>query len=424
MFITILKNEWKMLLRSRVLLLAITLVMLAGVYAIHYGYTEISRQRETIKTIQIDEQNRFKKAADKLPKDTLTSVIARQTAKLVYNAPDDFAGLAIGQRDLHRYYYLLRPTALHLQIYQNEINNPLKLLTGNFDLSFVLVYLFPLLIIALSYNLLSQEQEQGTLALLLTNPISRGQLLIAKLGFRALIISFLGLILVGLALVWQNLPFTEKLFNWLIISVLYFLFWFGIMYWITIWRKNSAVNALSALGFWLFFVVIVPTFLNLYLETAHAIPSRFALTNEIRDKYNKSWDIPKEKTFADFFAQYPHYQTDTIENNFGKWLYANVAMVDKIVSPTAGQFLQKVRIREQLANQLVWLSPATWAQARFNQIAESDLANQLTFLSEVKIYHEKMKHFFYGKIYRNQNFSKVDFAKIPNFENGLMLDNQ
>jgi ABC-2 type transport system permease protein len=416
MWKTIFQNEWKMLIRSRILLGTCGLVMLAGVYAIHYGFTEMNRQKETIRLIQKEEKNRLLQASSKLKNDTLASVVARQINKIAYNAPNEYAGLAIGQRDLHRYYYLIRPNALHLQIYQNEISNPLKLLTGNFDLSFVLVYLFPLLIVALSYNLLSQEQEQGTLVLVLTNPISSAQLVAAKITFRFLVVSLLNIALLSLAVFWQHLPFNGKLYNYLIISLLYILFWFGLLYWLTTWRKSSAVNALSALGFWLLWVVVIPTFLNLYLETAHAIPSRFALTNEIRDKYNISWDIPKEKVFKEFFTTYPQYKTDTVENNFGKWLYANVAMVDRQVSQTAEQFLAKIKTREQLVNRLSWLSPATWAQAQLNQIAESDLAHQHIFLNRVKAYHQQLKAFFYEKIYQNSLFTKSDFAKIPVFE--------
>jgi ABC-2 type transport system permease protein len=392
------------------------LLILVSAYAIHYGNTEIQRQKNTLKTILADEKDRFLKAAENLKKDTVASFTARQANKVVFNAPADYAGLAIGQRDLHRYYYLLRPAALHLQIYQNEITNPLKLLTGNFDLSFVLVYLFPLFIIALTYNLLSQEKELGTLPLVLSNPISQSQLLWAKLIFRFLPVSVAGLGIIFLAFFWQNIPLDARLGQWIGASMLYWLFWFGMTYLITLWQQSSAVNALSLLGTWLLFVVIIPTFLNLYLETTHSIPPRFELTNAIRDKYNHSWDVPKEKVFKEFFANFPQYKSDTVANNMGKWIYANVALVDKNVAENAQIFLEKIRQREQLASQLAMLSPAACLQNQYNHIAQTDLKNQLAFLEAVKSYHEKLKAFFYAKIYKNQNFGKADFAKIPSFE--------
>ena len=51
---------------------------------------------------------------------------------------------------------------------------------GRFDLAFVLIYLYPLLILALTYNLLSAEKEQGTLALALSQPVSLRTLVSAR----------------------------------------------------------------------------------------------------------------------------------------------------------------------------------------------------------------------------------------------------
>jgi ABC-2 type transport system permease protein len=52
---------------------------------------------------------------------------------------------------LFRYYY---------QLFENELPNPVNLLAGNFDLAFVLIYLFPLLLIVFCYGLFSAEREK------------------------------------------------------------------------------------------------------------------------------------------------------------------------------------------------------------------------------------------------------------------------
>ena len=67
-----------------------------------------------------------------------------------------------------------------------ELENPQRLLSGRLDLAFVLIYLYPLLILAISYNLLSAEQEQGTLALLLSQPVSLRTVILAKVAVRVL----------------------------------------------------------------------------------------------------------------------------------------------------------------------------------------------------------------------------------------------
>ncbi|MEJ7658781.1 MAG: hypothetical protein WKG07_03710 [Hymenobacter sp.] len=65
----------------------------------------------------------------------------------------------------------------------------MKLLVGNFDLAFVLVYLLPLFVIALGYGLLAGEQESGVLPLLRVQAASVRRLLLGKLLFGFLLVA-------------------------------------------------------------------------------------------------------------------------------------------------------------------------------------------------------------------------------------------
>ena len=65
--------------------------------------------------------------------------------------------LAIGQRDVNPSIQSVTIRGLEGQKYDSELNNPSNLLLGNLDFSFVLIYLFPLLIIAFTYNIVSEE---------------------------------------------------------------------------------------------------------------------------------------------------------------------------------------------------------------------------------------------------------------------------
>ena len=70
--------------------------------------------------------------------------------------------LAIGQRDVNPSIQSVTIRALEGQKYDSELNNPSNLMLGNIDFSFVLIYLFPLLIIAFTFNVVSEEKESGT----------------------------------------------------------------------------------------------------------------------------------------------------------------------------------------------------------------------------------------------------------------------
>src|SRR3546814_8041051 len=75
-----------------------------------------------------------------------------------------------------------------------------KLLSGQFDLAFVLVYMFPLFIFAISFNMLSVERDQGTLRMLLSQPLKLPHLVLAKTLVRAGFIIGLAVLVPMLAL--------------------------------------------------------------------------------------------------------------------------------------------------------------------------------------------------------------------------------
>ena len=74
--------------------------------------------------------------------------------------PTALATLAVGQSDLLPSYVKMTSDAKETVLATTELENPQRLLTGRFDLAFVLIYLYPLLILALTFNLLSSEKEQ------------------------------------------------------------------------------------------------------------------------------------------------------------------------------------------------------------------------------------------------------------------------
>ena len=103
-------------------------------------------------------------------------------AKIAILPPAPLAPVAVGQRDL-------QPQALRLTTEdhlssqrENEtaMSGPTRLMTGAFDLGFLFVFLFPLVVIALSYELLSGERERGTLACFCPNRSANGRWCLAK----------------------------------------------------------------------------------------------------------------------------------------------------------------------------------------------------------------------------------------------------
>jgi ABC-2 type transport system permease protein len=68
--------------------------------------------------------------------------------KLAAMRPAATGALAIGQSDLYPYYFKISTNSKETFANNDEIENPVHLLAGRFDLAFVIVYLLPLVILA------------------------------------------------------------------------------------------------------------------------------------------------------------------------------------------------------------------------------------------------------------------------------------
>ena len=153
----------------------------------------------------------------------------------------------MGQTDLLPYCYDVSIQTNESSFLQNgEIENPLNLLVGRFDLAFVVVYLLPLLILALSFNVLSGEREQGTLALTLSQPVSARGVVTAKLAFRAILVMglALGVSLFGVAFT-GGFGSPGWVAVWCAAVAAYALFWFTLAAWVNGCGRSSAWNTIS-----------------------------------------------------------------------------------------------------------------------------------------------------------------------------------
>ena len=163
--------ELRLLLRSGRNLLALILLFLLSGAAVWAGIAEIKHQRATIERVEA-EQIRDLAAVEEAnagPEGD-AGYNAYYAFMLTQDPPPRLAFAAIGQRDLQPYVLRVRALGLQAQLYDSETYNPELALSGVFDWAFVLIYLLPLVVIALGHDLVTGERETGRLRLLLSLP--------------------------------------------------------------------------------------------------------------------------------------------------------------------------------------------------------------------------------------------------------------
>lgn len=285
-FLLILKNDWLRLTRGRALKILAGLALLSGLYALIYGQTFVRRQQATIAELKLDEQTRLDSLATWARLDT--SIAGNRTADRKAKWATATSTYEVNVPEGYRF-------------------------AGHFDWAFVVIFLLPLLLIALSYNLLSSESELGTYALLRSQPVTLRQIVLAKLALRLLLVlGFLvGITLLSVPVLSINLAENGGLLTkFLLVSVVYGLFWGTVIFAVVSFQKTSAVNALTLLGCWLVLVLALPTLLQQILTVSQPI-DRTTFENLVRDEYSQ--EQPDSVLMKPYYARRPDYffATDT-----------------------------------------------------------------------------------------------------------------
>lgn len=338
------------------------------------------------------------------------------------NATLPINSLSIGQRDVNPSIQSVTIRGLENQKYDAELNNPNNLLMGNIDFSFVLNHLFPLFIIAFCYTIRSEEIETGTWRIIAVQSKNPFSYIFSLFCIRVIVVLFLLTFLLFVAVTILTIPFDIALLTFYTIAVLYVLFWFSICFYVTSLQKSSSVNALLLLSIWLILMIILPTSINSFVASKYPIPEALELTLKQRKAYHEKWDLNKEETLNKFKAHYPQFKKYPLPEGEFSWLwyYAMQQMGDDEAQSELKNMSEKLQLRNRLSQTLAQFIPSLHTQMKLNEIAKSDFENQFSFLNATTQFHEKMRLYFYPKIFDN---APVENEKWDNFVVETYSDN-
>lgn len=199
---------------------------------------------------------------------------------------------------------------------------------GTLSINFVLIYLFPLLIILIGYNSHTKEIEHQTLSLIKSQGISPIKLILGK-WFAIYIPIFLltTSIFLIIGIVLTNLE-SLTFFSWrnllaLFISyLLYYLSITTITLLVSIRSKSSGFSLVSSLVFWVLFSFITPKVATNFANTNHPYPSKSEFNARINlDRKNgldghNPWNQSAKKLEQETLLKYDVDSTNQLPFNY------------------------------------------------------------------------------------------------------------
>ena len=402
----------KQLIRSRALIIGLFLLFSLGVLSIHLGKLFIDRQEQIIELTQESQTEHIERHVEYI--DGHIGLLLYYIKFGFANDKSPIAGLSLGQRDMRQAAQLINIRNLEEQKNTSEFLNPFFQLLGNLDLSFVLIYLFPLIIIALCFDLWSQEKESGRWTLLSVQSSNPRGIILSKLLLRACFIVVTLLILLTIAVLHLNIPTDTTLFSFAGLALLYICFWFSLCYWIISLDRSSKQNAIMLLSSWLLLTTVLPALANSAVINIYPIPEAYETTIDSRDGYHTKWDQPKEPTIEKFKQHYPQYQQYTHPEgaSFGWfWYYAMQQMGDDESIEARQAMKAKLHRRNNLTQAIGCFVPSIHAQLGMNSLSKTGMTNYLNYMEALETHHEELRLNFYPKIFEEKPIKSENWSE-------------
>jgi len=432
-----LRREWR-LLRADKLLGALTLLFCAlALYATFNGRSLRTQQKATItsvrgeESLRLDSLNRVMTQLERGDSvqvspgsDPRSPAVAGRSvaARWMVLPPGPLSTLAVGQSDLYPYFVKVTTTSRLSAIMNEEIDNPVALLAGRLDLAFVLLVLFPLLVLALTYNVTSREREQGTLSLIASQPADVRRIMLAKIVVRAGAVVALALVISVFAAVAGDAPLASpavlaRLAWWCTIVLVYGAFWFAVALAVNALGKSSATNAVALLGVWFALVIVIPALVSNAVMLIYPVPPRLALITAARAVQDSMTAATPRRgdALADFLAEHPRYRgsskADTTDPQVAG--VANANAQEQQLRPLYDAFDAKLRTRQDAAERFRFLSPALATQSALLDAAGTSSRRWRRFEDTWITAHDAWRTFFNDRVFAGTTLTRADLSTVP-----------
>ena len=297
---------------------------------------------------------------------------------------------AVGHTDLH-------PSSAEISPWNNlttlfgryQFENPKLLAVGSFDIALVVIVVMPLLMIAVSFDLLSRERARGTLALSLSAPVSLARILWTRLLVRNGVLWFAA-VAAMFAVAWLNDVGSDsgdrfaRFGLWLAASLIYGGFWLGLIALVVAWRRQATQCAAVLTALWFVLVFAIPGLVSTVTERVYPMPSRLAFLSDVRDVEAETNRNLASLTDS-FLTDHPELTVgdEGLPSFYRAAFLANDA-ARRVTAPIVDGFERARSARSRTLDFAQYLSPAIVAQRLLHRLADADLERQYRFQAQAR----------------------------------------
>jgi ABC-2 type transport system permease protein len=414
--------ECKLLFRAKATWVLLLVASLLGVLALNQG-----KQIYTFRTIAADsvqaQQERQRRAVQTLMEAADTTAEKQRIEEPYYldfrlapfaiKRPEALSAWAVGQSDIYPAIVSLRFNQPFFSPTQQEFSNPLQLLAGNFDVAYYLLFLFPLLFLALIYAIPGEDIEQGIYQWqrIYYRPILR--LYALRIAVRWVVATLPFHLCLWVGSTWILPAPMASLLSFWSISVLYQLFWLLVAWAVLAFRLRTATQAVVLVSIWLVLLFLIPA-LPQTMDARQTDFSTNLATTKFRTASESIWQQPLTLHRAFLATRYSSSQIARLptDSNQVKYLSWGLQMMS-----TEGDLFKQVSLQRENAAatemQRLWYNPIAAFYQALTRVAQTDMQSQLDFETAVFQFRDNKAVRLFEQEAFQPRFRLADFQQLP-----------
>jgi ABC-2 type transport system permease protein len=416
MILFLARHEWRVLTSNAIVQLVVFVFTAALLASTILGVSRDFRERVTALVFQTSREIARGGPAPSMRADTVAN--ERGSLALLPAAP--LGALAIGQSDVYSNYFKVTARSLDGLVTGDQIEHPLQVASGQFDVAFVILFLYPLLIFAVSFDVTASERDRGTLRMVLSQPVTLRQVVAGRMIVRVVILLAPAVVVplaTGLIAARIEPSYWERALLWSVAVIVYAAVWHGIALIVNAWGLSAPANALVLAAIWLLLVVVGPSAVNLLIATWYPMPSRVEAAVQARAATQDA-TVQGSRELGQFLQDHPttgNVGRDGMRQFALLQAQRDQKVADRLqsVETTFNEQLQK---QQRLASWLSVLSPTMIAQGVLLNVAGTSTYRFDHFRREAAEFQRQWRAYFEPRVLDAATLTPEEYAAAPVFK--------
>jgi ABC-2 type transport system permease protein len=409
------RHEWHVLTSHAVVQLVVFVFVSALLAATLLGVARDVRERATALVFSTSGEI----GRGGRPPSLRADAVANERGSLALLPPAPLGALAIGQSDVYSNYFKITARSLDGLVTGDQIEHPLQVASGQFDVAFVILFLYPLLIFAVSFDLTASERDRGTLRMVLSQPVRLREVVAGRMIVRVVLLLVPALVVplvAGLIAARVEPSYVERALAWSLAVAVYAAVWHGIALIVNAGGRSAPANALVLAGIWLLLVVVGPSTVNLLIGTWYPMPSRVDAAVQARSATQEA-SVQGSRELGQFLQDHP------TSGNVGQEGMRQFALLqaqrdqrvaDRLQSVEAA-FNDQLARQQRLTSRLSVLSPTMIAQGVLLDVAGTSTHRFEHFRFEAAAFQREWRAYFEPRVLDAATLTPEEYARATVF---------